>query len=106
MTMRSALPGGPNSEGVGSLEVRWIFPGEPAAGMVGWFGRFPAEVRLVEELYLLDPHLPGLSVKLRGQRSLEVKAYRGGAGGGGAGVRPAGAVAQVVVSAWPTRRRE
>jgi hypothetical protein len=80
MTMRSALPEGLNSEGVGSLEVRWIFPGEPAAGMVGWFGRFPAEVRLVEDLYLLDPHLPGLSVKLRGQRSLEVKAYRGSAG--------------------------
>src|SRR5262249_61521462 len=104
MTMRSALPEGPNSEGVGSLEVRWIFPGEPAAGMVGWFGRFPAEVRLVEDLYLLDPHLPGLSVKLRGQRSLEGKAYRGRAGGlegaGGGGGRRGG-VAQGWVHAGP-----
>lgn len=78
--MTSALPGGPNSGGVGSLEVRWILPGEPTAGMVGWFGRFPAEVRVVEDVYLLDPHLPGLSVKLRGRRALEVKAHRGSAG--------------------------
>src|SRR5262245_11054256 len=80
MTMTSALPEGPNSGGVGSLEVRWILPGEPAAGVVSWFERFPAEVWVVEDVYLLDPHLPGLSVKLRGGRALEVKAYQGNAG--------------------------
>jgi hypothetical protein len=46
----------------------------------GWFGRFPAETRVVEDAYLLDPHLPGLSVKVRGRRALEVKVYRGSPG--------------------------
>jgi len=30
------------TEGVRSLEVRWIFPGQPEAAVAGWFGRFPA----------------------------------------------------------------
>ena len=30
------------TEGVRSLEVRWIFPGQPEAAVTGWFGRFPA----------------------------------------------------------------
>jgi hypothetical protein len=67
-------------EGVHSLEVRWILPGQLTAAAVGWFGRFPAETRVVEDAYLLDPHLPGLSVKMRGGRALEVKAYRGSPG--------------------------
>jgi hypothetical protein len=67
-------------EGVHSLEVRWILPGQLTAAAAGWFGRFPAETRLVEDAYLLDPHLPGLSVKMRGGRALEVKAYRGSPG--------------------------
>jgi hypothetical protein len=33
-----------------------------------------------EDIYLLDPPLPGLSVKVRGGRALEVKAYRGSPG--------------------------
>src|SRR5215831_14529227 len=67
-------------EGVHSLEVRWILPGALTAAAVGWFGRFAAETRVVEDTYLLDPHLPGLSVKVRGGRALEVKAYRGSPG--------------------------
>ena len=70
----------PPTEGVRSLEVRWIFPGLLAAAMTGWFERFPAEVRLVEDAYLLDPYLPGLSVKVRGGRALEVKLYGGSPG--------------------------
>jgi hypothetical protein len=68
------------TEGARSLEVRWIFRGQLAAAVAGWFGRFPAETTAVEDVYLLDPHLPGLSVKVRGGRALEVKVYRGSPG--------------------------
>ena len=69
-----------SAKGVRSLEVRWIFPGELADVMAGWFARFPAETTVLEDAYLLDPHLPGLSVKMRQGRALEVKAYRGSPG--------------------------
>ena len=68
------------TEGVCSLEVRWIFPGQLETAVAGWFGRFPAGTEAREDTYLLDPHLPGLSVKVRGGGALEVKAYRGSAG--------------------------
>jgi hypothetical protein len=68
------------SSGVRSLEVRWIFPGQLEAAVAGWFGRFPAGVESREDTYLLDPPLPGLSVKVRGGGALEVKAYRGSPG--------------------------
>ena len=48
--------------------------------MAGWFGRFPAAAKSREDTYLLDPQLPGLSVKVRGGVALEVKAYRGSPG--------------------------
>jgi len=70
----------PACRGTRSLEVRWIFPGQLAAAMAGWFGRFPAETKALEDVYLLDPHLPGLSVKVRERRALEVKAYHGSPG--------------------------
>jgi hypothetical protein len=68
------------SEAVRSLEVRWIFPGQLAAAMAGWFGRFSARTESREDAYLLEPPLPGLSVKVRGGRALEVKVYRGNPG--------------------------
>jgi hypothetical protein len=68
------------SEGVGSLEVRWIFPGQLTAAVARWFGRFPAWTESREDTYLLDPPLPGLSVKVRGGGALEVKTYRGSPG--------------------------
>jgi hypothetical protein len=68
------------TEGVHTLEVRWILRGQMTAAAAGWFGRFPAETRVVEDTYLLDPHLPGLSVKVRGGRALEVKMYGGSPG--------------------------
>jgi hypothetical protein len=68
------------TEGVRSLEVRWIFPGQLEVAVAGWFGRFPARVESREDTYLLDPQLPGLSVKVRGSRAPEVKAYRGSPG--------------------------
>ena len=78
--MTAAQPGSLDTEGVSRLEVRWIFPGQLAAAVAGWFGRFPAETKVVEDVYLLDPPLPGLSVKIRGGRALEVKVYRGSPG--------------------------
>jgi hypothetical protein len=68
------------TEAVRSLEVRWIFPGQLEAAVTQWFGRFPARTESREDTYLLDPPLPGLSVKVRGDRALEVKAYRGSPG--------------------------
>jgi hypothetical protein len=68
------------TEGVRSLEVRWIFPGQLEAAVAEWFGRFPARAESREDTYLLDPPMRGLSVKVRRGRALEVKAYRGSPG--------------------------
>ena len=78
--MTAEPPGSPVTEGVRSLEVRWIFPGQLETAVAGWFGRFPARTESREDTYLLDPRLPGLSVKVRGGGALEVKAYRGSPG--------------------------
>jgi len=78
--MTAALPEGQGTAGVWSLEVRWIFRGELAGVVAGWFARFPAETTVLDDVYLLDPHLPELSVKVRGRRALEVKVYRGSPG--------------------------
>ena len=75
--MAAALPEDPLTEPVGSLEIRWIFPGELDTAVTRWFTRFPAETRDYRDTYLLEPHLPALSVKIRARRALEVKAYRG-----------------------------
>jgi hypothetical protein len=78
--MTAAQPESLVSEGARTLEVRWIFTGQLTAAVAGWFGRFPAETKVVQDAYLLDPHLPGLSVKVRGGRALEVKVYCGSPG--------------------------
>lgn len=78
--MTADPPGSPVTEGVRSLEVRWIFPGQLEAAVAGWFGRFPARTESREDTYLLDPRLRGLSVKIRGGVALEVKVYRGSPG--------------------------
>jgi hypothetical protein len=78
--MMAEPPDSPVIEAVRSLEVRWILPGRLEAAVAGWFGRFPAGVESREDTYLLDPPLPGLSVKVRGGGALEVKVYRGSAG--------------------------
>jgi hypothetical protein len=62
------------AEAVRTLEVRWIFPGRLQPAVAGWFGRFPAQTESRQDTYLLDPRLPGLSVKVRGGGALEVKA--------------------------------
>jgi hypothetical protein len=73
-------PESPVTGAVRSLEVRWIFPGRLEAAVAGWFGRFPAGTESREDTYLLDPRLPGVSVKVRGGGALEVKVYRGSPG--------------------------
>ena len=102
--MTAALPEGQGTAGVWSLEVRWIFRGELAGVVAGWFARFPAETTVLDDVYLLDPHLPELSVKVRGRRALEVKVYRGSPGlleVAGRAPRPPGVLAEVVLSARP-----
>jgi len=91
--------------------MRWIFPGRLAAAMAGWFGRFPAQTTVIEDAYLVDPHLPGLSVKERGGRALEigdkgVPREPGSPGGGRARPRPPGVLAEVVLSLGPARSRQ
>jgi len=71
-----ASPGTP----LGSLEVRWMMAGPLSPAVRGWFARFPAEAETRQDAYLMRPRLPGLSVKLRGGRALEVKSYLGSPG--------------------------
>jgi hypothetical protein len=78
--MTAEPPESPVTEGVRSLEVRWIFAGQLETAVAGWFGRFPAGTETREDTYLLDPQLRGLSVKVRGGGALEVKVYRGSPG--------------------------
>lgn len=73
-------PDSPGDEGVGSLEVRWIFPGQLPDAVARWFRRFPAALESRQDAYLIDPPLRGLSVKVRGGGPFEVKAYRGSPG--------------------------
>jgi hypothetical protein len=65
---------------VDSLEVRWIVPGQPGTALRGWFARFPAGTEARDDVYLLRPCLPGLSVKLRDGRALDVKSFLGSPG--------------------------
>jgi hypothetical protein len=78
--MTAEPPQGRAGEEVRSLEVRWIFPGRLETAVTGWFERFPIGTESREDSYLLNPRLPGLSVKIRGGRALEVKMYHGSLG--------------------------
>jgi hypothetical protein len=79
-TMPVARPENWDIARVRSLEVRWIFPGRLATAMATWFGRFPAQTITIEDAYLVDPYLPGLSVKVREGRALEIKMHQGSPG--------------------------
>jgi hypothetical protein len=65
---------------VRSLEVRWIFPGRLTTAVARWFARFPARTQSRQDTYLLEPPLPGVSVKVRGGGPVEMKVYRGSPG--------------------------
>jgi hypothetical protein len=73
-------PLGLDIEGMRTLEVRWIFAGPVPTAMARWIGAFPAQTIVLEDTYLVHPHMPGLSVKVREGRTLEVKAYDGSPG--------------------------
>ena len=78
--MISAVPEGASIEGLASLEVRWIFPGQLDTAVAGWFPGSRPESESREDVYLLDPGLGGLSVKVRASRALEVKMFLGSPG--------------------------
>ena len=63
-----------------SLEVRWILPGSLNMAVAEWFAGFPSEAESREDAYFLDPGMDRLSVKVRGGRLLEVKAFGGSPG--------------------------
>ena len=84
-----------STEGTVSLEVRWIFPGRLPAAMAEWFDRFPVEIQAQEDAYILDPRLPGLSVKIRGSAAFEVKVYHGSPG-----ILDAGGRARGLLQSW------
>jgi hypothetical protein len=63
-----------------SLEVRWIRPGLIPDDMIERLGPFTEEFERREDRYLVDPWLPLLSVKIRGDIQLDLKAYRGSPG--------------------------
>jgi hypothetical protein len=75
--MMTAAPAG---DPVDSLEVRWIIPGQVPPAMLEWFARFPAGMETRQDAYLIQPRLPGLSVKLRDGGALDVKSYLGSTG--------------------------
>jgi hypothetical protein len=78
--MTAAQPGSSVIEGHRTLEVRWLLPGQLDAAVAAWFGRFPAETDSRQDTYLVNPDLPGLSVKVRAGRAFEMKMYHGTAG--------------------------
>ncbi len=73
-------PGNSIIEELSTAEVRWILPGQLDAAVAAWFGRFPGGMESREDVYLIDPALRGLSVKIRAGRALEVKQCHGSPG--------------------------
>jgi hypothetical protein len=74
-------PPGPSViQGLSTVEVRWILPGQLDTAVAGWFGRFPAAMDSREDAYLVHPVLRGLAVKIRAGQLLEVKRYHGSPG--------------------------
>jgi hypothetical protein len=60
-----------------TCEVRWIRPGRHGAEIARWFSRFSPVPEARDDDYLISPRMPGLSVKIRGGASFEVKQHRG-----------------------------
>jgi hypothetical protein len=60
-----------------TCEVRWIRPGRPGSEIDRWFSRFAQVPETRDDDYLISPRLPGLSIKIRGGASFEVKQHRG-----------------------------
>jgi hypothetical protein len=63
-----------------TCEVRWIRPGRHGAEIARWFSRFPQVPETRDDDYLISPRMPGLSIKIRGGASFEVKQHCGTVG--------------------------
>jgi hypothetical protein len=59
-----------------TCEVRWIRPGRHGSEISRWFSRFPQVPETRDDDYLISPRMPGLSIKIRGGASFEVKQQR------------------------------
>jgi hypothetical protein len=60
-----------------TCEVRWIRPGRHGSEIAHWFSRFSQVPEVRDDDYLISPRMPGLSIKIRGGASFEVKQLRG-----------------------------
>jgi hypothetical protein len=78
--MAAPTSGGSGGQGICSLEVRWILPGQLDMAVAEWFVGPTSAMESREDAYLSNPHLDGLSVKVRAGRALEVKVFRGSPG--------------------------
>lgn len=65
---------------VQTCEVRWIRPGRLQPEMLDWSSRFRVLHETRQDDYLRRPYLAGLSIKIRGGASFDVKQDRGVAG--------------------------
>jgi hypothetical protein len=63
-----------------TCEVRWIRPGRHGSEIARWFSRFSHAPETRDDDYLISPRMPGLSIKIRGSASFEVKEHRGTVG--------------------------
>ncbi len=73
--MMATYGGIPAAGPADSLEVRWMVPGRSGTAMWRWFACFQTGTETREDVYLLQPSLAGLSVKLRNGGALEVKSF-------------------------------
>jgi hypothetical protein len=60
-----------------TCEVRWIRPGRHGSEIAHWFSRFSQVPEVRDDDYLISPRMPGMSIKIRGGASFEVKQHRG-----------------------------
>jgi hypothetical protein len=60
-----------------TCEVRWIRPGRHGSEIAHWFSRFSQVPEVRDDDYLIAPRMPGMSIKIRGGASFEVKQHRG-----------------------------
>jgi hypothetical protein len=73
----ASLTGEERPQRVLTYEVRWIRRGHHGREMAAWFSRFPQAAEQRDDDYLVCPRMPGVSVKIRGGSSFDVKQRRG-----------------------------
>jgi len=60
-----------------TCEVRWIRRGRVGPEVTAWFSQFAPVLEERDDEYLVAPRLPGLSVKIRGGTSFDIKLHGG-----------------------------